>query len=172
MTSASKPSSKTDVVFAWEKISSAMADGLEDLIIFNWSEIEAKTDIAPPLDIDWPKYAMLERAGIYRAISMRRGAKLIGYNSYFVQPPLRHKGLLWAVNDTLYIDKDERAGRLGITAVRRSIEMLKAVGVQYVFHGDMLGALNSTSAKPHATFGDLLLREGATLLENIYVFKL
>lgn len=161
-----------DVVFAWEKIAPAMSDGLEDLIAFNWSEIEAVYPEAPPIDIDWPAYYLAERRGTYRAVSARKGSKLIGYNGYFVQPPLRHKTMLWAVNDTLFIDKDERAGTLGRRFLLASLALLKEAGVDTVYHGDMLGALNSTTAKPRATFGDLLLREGARHLENVYVFAL
>lgn len=164
--------SKPDVVFAWEKISTAMADGLEDLIAFNWSEIEARNEDAPPLDIDWPRYAMLERAGIYRAISVRKASKLIGYNGYFVQPHLRHRTSLWAINDALFIDKDERKGTLGLRLVVESVKMLREIGVKVVTQGDMLAPLNSTTAKSHATFGDLLLRQGFKLVENLYVLAL
>jgi hypothetical protein len=164
---------KPEIVFNWEKISTAMADGLEDLIAFNWSEIEAKNDEAPPLDIDWPRYAMLERAGIYRAISVRKASRLIGYNGYFVQPHLRHRTSLWAINDALFIDKDERKGTLGIKLVAESVKMLRSIGVKVVTQGDMLAPLvNSTTAKSHATFGDLLLRQGFKLVENLYVLAL
>lgn len=163
---------KSDAVFSWEKISTAMADGLEDLIAFNWSEIETLNADAPPLDVDWPRYTMLERAGIYRAISVRKGGKLIGYNGYFVQPHLRHKSSLWAINDTLFIDKDERKGTLGLRLVSESVKMLKAIGVKVVTQGDMLAPLHSTTAKSHATFGDLLLRQGFKLVENLYVLAL
>lgn len=163
---------KPDVVFAWEKISSAMADGLEDLIAFNWSEIEARNEDAPPLDIDWPRYAMLERAGIYRAISVRKASRLIGYNGYFVQPHLRHRTSQWAINDALFIDKDERKGTLGLRLVVESVKMLREIGVKVVTQGDMLAPLNSTTAKSHATFGDLLLRQGFKLVENLYVLAL
>lgn len=163
---------KSDAVFSWEKISTAMADGLEDLIAFNWSEIETLNADAPPLDVDWPRYTMLERAGIYRAISVRKGGKLIGYNGYFVQPHLRHKSSLWAINDALFIDKDERKGTLGLRLVSESVKMLKAIGVKVVTQGDMLAPLHSTTAKSHATFGDLLLRQGFKLVENLYVLAL
>lgn len=167
---------KADAVFNWEKISTAMADGLEDLIAFNWSEIETANPEAPPLDIDWPKYAMLERAGIYRAISVRKANRLIGYNGYFVQPHLRHKASLWAINDALFIDKDERKGTLGLKLVAESVKMLRAIGVKVVTQGDMLAPLadpaNSTTAKSRATFGDLLLRQGFKLAENLYVLAL
>jgi hypothetical protein len=161
-----------EVVFAWEKIGPAMADGLEDLIVYNWAEVEALDPRAPPIDIDWPRYLMLERRGEYKAVSIRRAGNLIGYNGYFTQAPLRHKTVKWAINDALYIDKAERKGSLGYRVVRRSIDMLRELGFSQVFHGDMLGPLNSTRAKPHATFGDLLLRAGARPVENTYVFDL
>lgn len=163
---------KPEIVFAWENIGPAMADGLEDLIAFNWGEVEAKNADAPPLDIDWPRYAMLERAGIYRAISVRKAGRLIGYNGYFVQPHLRHKSTLWAINDALFIDRDERKGTLGIRLVTESTRMLRALGVKVITQGDMLAPLNSTTAKSHATFGDLLLRQGFKLVENLYVLAL
>lgn len=165
-------STKADVVFNWEKIGTAMADGLEDLIAFNWEEVDVEP-LFGPLNIDWPKYAMLERAGIYRAISVRKGGKLIGYNGYFVQPHLRHRNSLWAMNDAMFVDKDERRWTLGLRLVQASLKLLGEIGVKHATQGDMMGAkVNSTTAKSHATFGDLLLREGAVLAENVYVFVL
>ena len=161
----------SEAVFAWEKIGPAMADGLEDLIAFNWSEIEDANPASPALDIDWPRYLMLERAGVYRAISVRKGGSLIGYNGYFVEPPIRHKGMTWAINDALFLDKDHRKGPLGIRLVSESSRMLKEIGVKIVTQGDMLAA-HSTTAKPHATFGDLLLRQGFVLIENLYAKRL
>ena len=150
-----------------------MADGLEDLIAFNWDEVSAVYKLAPPLDIDWPRYLMLERMGQYRSISARRNGRLIGYNAYFIEKPMRHKRMTWAVNDALYLDRTERKGVLGWRLLHRSVEMLREVlpPGSLVLHGDMMGVV-STTPKPHATFGDLLLREGFIRLESVYVCKL
>ena len=165
--------SKSLVEFAFEKISPALADGLEDLIAFNWDEVSASYALAPPLDIDWPRYLMLERMGQYRSISARKNGRLVGYNAYFIEKPLRHRRMTWAVNDALFLDRVERKGMLGWRLLKESIRLLREIlpPGSFVLHGDMLGAI-STTAKAHATFGDLLLREGFIRLESVYVCKL
>lgn len=157
-------------VFAWEPISTALASGMEDLIAFNWDEVSSGLDF-PPLDIDWPAYLMQERAGFYRGVSARKSTKLIGYNGYFIRPPLRHKSSLWAINDALYLDKDARAGLLGLKLLTESHKLLKTAGVKWVSQTDM-AVENSTTAKPRASFGDLLTRIGYRPMGRSYLLKL
>lgn len=145
---------KADAVIAWEGIGTALDNGLEDLIALNQDEVE--TDDFP-LDIDWPKYLALERAGMYRSVSVRRGGKLIGYRSFIVSPPMRHQRSLWAVNDALYLDPTERKGLLAVRLVNTSDDLLRDLKADVVIQGDRK-PFNSTAEKRRATFGDLLQR--------------
>ena len=147
-----------------------MADGLEDLIAFNWSQVQEDPDW-PALDIDWPKYLMFERMGIYKAVSARKGGRLIGYNGYYVQPIARHKSTVFAINDALYVDADHRKGLVGPRLLKRSEEMLKEIGAQFVLQEDM-APYNSTEAKPRATFGNPLLRSGYKQIGAMFAKRL
>ena len=153
----------------WDTLGRALADGVEDLIIFNWEEVYPVG--GPNLDVDWPRLLMLERAGIYRAITARRAGKLIGYNGYFIQPPIRHKAIPWAMNDTLYVDPDFRSSTIGLRLLKESLALLKAEGIAYVTHGN-LWPDNSTSGKARARFDALLVRMGFEPIETVYVKRL
>lgn len=156
--------------FAWEPISAAMAGGIEDLIAFNWEAATKDADY-PELDIDWPAYLMAERNGFFKGVAARRGSRLIGYNGYFIRPPLRHKSSLWAINDALYIAPEERKGMLGIKLITESHRLLKDLGVQYIAQDDTL-ADDLAAAKPRASFGDLLTKLGYKPLGRMYLLKL
>lgn len=161
---------KPETVFAWEPLSDALASGLEDLIAFNWDQVQQDPDW-PPLDIDWPKYLMYERVGIYKAVSARKDGRLIGYNSYYIQPLTRHKSTMFAVNDALYVDADHRGGLTGLKLLDRSEDLLRALGVQFVLQDDM-EPHNSTTAKPRATFGKLLSRRGYKMVGTMHAKRL
>lgn len=142
-----------EVVFAWEPLAKGLEDGLEDLIAINDDEVENTI----PLDIDWPKYFMLERSGMFRGASARRGSKLIGYRGFIIAPPMRHKGSLWAVNEALFLDPKARDGLLAVRFINATDVMLKELGVNIVTQGDRK-PFNSTAEKRRATFSDLLQR--------------
>ena len=153
---------------AFDTLGQALADGAEDLVSFNWLEVEHFQDVLP-LDVDWPKLLMLERAGVYRVITARSKGKLVGYNGYFVQPPIRHKTSLWAVNDTLYVDPEHRTSTLGVRLLKDSEALLRALGVKAITQGNVWPDDHSTSGKARARFGALLCRMGYLPAENVYV---
>ena len=161
---------KDEIVFGWETVSQALADGLEDLIAFNWERVQ-EDPTWPVLEIDWPKYLMYERMGLYKAVSARQGGKLIAYNGYNVMQPARHRSTLFAMNDALYVDADQPQGFIGTKLLAASEEMLKAMGVQFILHEDM-EPFNSTEPKPRATFGRLLLRRGYRQVGAVYAKRL
>jgi|ERR1700677_1113613 len=156
----------TTVSFALEPVAPLLADGLEDLLIFHWQEVEQHQDVMP-LTVDWPKYLMLERAGIYRAVVARQDGRLVGYAAYFVQPPLHHSHATWAVNDVLYLDPVFRRGRTGDKLIEAAEGFMRELGAKLITQEDRK-VPNSTDAKPHATLGDLLLRRGYTLAGRVF----
>ncbi len=157
------PPKKAEAVFAWESIGQALDDGLEDLIATHGEEVEPE-----PMDLDWPAYLMMERQGVYRSVSARRGGKLVGYDSYFVRPPLHHKSVVWAVNDALYLDPAERRGLTAARLVRESERLLKEIGVKVLVREDRLTP-NSPTGKAGARLGDLFVRLGYGLIGRLYM---
>ena len=155
---------RTDT-FAWETISSAMGDGLEDLIAMHGDEVGED-----PFDFDWPRYQMLERAGAYRSISARRGRKLVGYASFFFNKSLHVRSLTVAANDALFIDPEAR-GRISIPFLNAIETMLREAGAQLLVQSDRKSC-KVTQAKASATLGDLLLRRGFRLAERLYEKRL
>ena len=158
-------------VFAWETVSSGLASGLEDLVALDWEEATVGRDPCPVLDIDWREYLRAERAGQYKAVSARKDGKLIGYNGYDIFKPKRHKSALWAFGDAMFIDKAHRKGLLAVQFLKESHALLKALGVQWVCKGDMV-VENLDTAKPRASFGDLLVKMGYSPYDRSYVLKL
>jgi hypothetical protein len=109
---------------AWESIDRALAWGLEDLLAAH--HVDANDHPETPLLPDWPRYRMLERMGGYRALLARDHAnRLIGYNAFFVQPPLRCVSTIWAINDVLYVAPEHR-GIVGNTLIAKAAVDLKA----------------------------------------------
>ena len=155
-----------ETTFALEPISPLLAEGLEDLLIEHWQEVEQHQD-AMPLAVNWPLYLMLERTGVYRAVVARRGAKLVGYAAYFVQPPLHHRQTTWAVNDVLYLAPAHRRGQTGVRLIDAAEAFMRELGAKLISHGDRKGA-NSPDPKGSATLGDLLSRRGYVLAERVY----
>lgn len=86
---------------------------------------------------------MLERMGGYRALLARgAGNRLIGYNSFFVQPPLRCVGTIWAINDVLYVMPEHR-GTLGIALIAQAEVDLKARGAAKLLYPGVSDTLAS-----------------------------
>ena len=156
----------TEVTFALESISTALADGLEDMLIEHWQEVEQQQDVMP-LAVNWPLYLMLERTGVYKAVAARLGAKLVGYAAYFVQPPLHHMQKTWAVNDVLYLDPAYRRGRTGDRLIEAAEGFMRELGAKLITQEDRR-LPNSTAAKVSATLGDLLVRRGYFLAGRVY----
>lgn len=154
------------VTFAVEPLAPLLADGLEDLLIFHWQEVEQHKD-EMPLAVDWPKYLMLERAGIYKAVVARKAGRLIGYAAYFVQEPLHHCKNKWAVNDVLYVDPAHRKSRVGFGLIAFAEEAMRDLGAKLITQEDRKDA-NSTTAKSSATLGDLLSRRGYQLAGRVF----
>lgn len=155
-----------DPLFAWETLDAALADGLADLVALHWEEAATDKD-AFPMAPDWPGYRATERAGALKILTFRRGAALLGYNIFFVQPTLHHRNSLWAINDLIYLDPDHRRGLAGARLIREAEARLRLLGVKKIAY----------ASKPHvhlghgkvgATLGDLLVKLGYKHAESIF----
>lgn len=131
------------------------------------AEIAHYPDI--PLDVDTDRYRMAENAGTLRIYTARlnRGPSepltLMGYGVFFVNTNAHYRSSLQAVQDVLYVDPDQRLGRVGIDLIRFCDRELRRDGVQAVYHHVKLA---------HPALGVLLAREGYEHVEAIYSKRL
>lgn len=155
----------SDLTFAFETINAVLQDGFEDMAALHWDEVALDKD-AIPLAPDWEKYRWLEKSGILKSVAARRAGKLIGYDVFFVQPALHYSTSLWAVNDILYLDPEERRGMAGARLIRQAEKMLGALGVRKVIYHTKLH-VHLGHGKAHGTVGDLLIKLGYKHVEDV-----
>lgn len=150
----------------WCSIGEAMTKGLEELLHDHWIEVEAHRDEIP-LAVDWPRYNLLERTGIYKSVAAQKDGRLVGYASYFLQPSLHNRYTVFAVNDVLYVARQHRKGLLGPRLIREAEKLLAAEGARVITQGDRK-SVHSTDENSRANLGHLLLRSGYELAEKVY----
>ncbi len=156
-----------EIEIGWLGMDEALQLGLADLIALHWDEV-ALDKLAVPLAVDWAKYRQLDRAGVLRGVGLKRRGKLVGYNVFFVQPTLHYSTSLWALNDVLYLDPDERRGMAGARLVKQAERLLAEVGVKKIIYHTKLHLRSLGRDPEHGTVGDLLSRLGYTHVENVY----
>jgi hypothetical protein len=139
------------------------ADGVEDHLALHWEEIEPEH----PLAINWPGYYSLERSGVLKPLGLYEKGRLIGYSVWFVQPPLHHSNMLWAVSDLLYVEPEHRA-RHGVFLMRESIRILKGFGVGVIWC-QVKPRADLRHRQSRARVGRLLERLGFSLGEEGWV---
>jgi len=103
------------------------------LFQMHWDEIG---DPPGKLDIDYENYLAAERAGALRVYVVQPDGldRAVGYAMFRVVPMQRHKGVLAAWQDLLFVHPDARVGSLGLDFVRYCDTMLKDDGVAIVHH--------------------------------------
>lgn len=122
----------------------------------HYKEIAHYQDI--PLDVDFDRYHALEDMGVLNIWTARDAdGKLVGYAFYFVNKNGHYRGSLQAVQDILFVRKENR-GLLGAKLIKHCDEELRKMGVQVVYH----------HVKKEHNFGPLLERMGYTLVDLIY----
>jgi acyl carrier protein len=110
----------TRYTFAWAKLDDLLGMGIEDMLVAHWQEV-ATDQKAIPYAPDWDRYRHMEQIGAFKAMGAWRSDRLIGYNAFFVMPHIHYRHSVFAINDILYIDPDERGEpgvRLLLTAER------------------------------------------------------
>jgi GNAT superfamily N-acetyltransferase len=152
------------VKFQWERLGALLADGVEEILIQNFEEIEIDRDKIP-LAPDWPHYLELERLGSYRVISARVGGVLVGYNAFFINRHSRHKNSIFAVNDEIYMLPEHRKGWSGVAFIRESEKMLRDAGVAKIEYGSTTHVKIGASRR---TVGDLMVALGYEHTRSIY----
>ena len=149
------------LALAWEPIDRLLDEGVEDLLFKHWQEVAMDRERIP-LDPDWDRARQLERDKVLWTAALRRGGRLIGYNSMCVHPHIHYRSTLHAVNDVVYVDPAER-GAAGVRLVRGTEALLKPMGVVKVIYHTKLAPIGGKH-----TVGDLLSVLGYTHFENLY----
>lgn len=72
---------------AVEKVGRLLADGLEELALEHWAEVE-EPESGIPIKVDWDRVLELERLGCLVAFGARRSGRLVGYSGFLVGPSL------------------------------------------------------------------------------------
>lgn len=105
---------------------------LERLFPLHWKELALDQDKIP-LDVDWPRYAQLERAGILLFVTLRHGGRLVGYYMGFLMPHIHYKSTVTLGMDVYWTHPDIRGGLAGRTLLREVEEEAKARGAHKMF---------------------------------------
>ena len=130
-------------------------DESKSLLKEHWQEIAHYKDI--PLDPDYDQYIQLEKLGVTRCFVARdNSGAMVGYAVYFVRPNLHYKSSLQAVQDIIFIRKENR-GKGGIFILWID-KQLKSEGVQVTYH----------HVKKAHNFGQMLEKFNYELVDYIY----
>lgn len=134
------------VSFARESLTDALWNEAFPLLVEHWREVSHFQDI--PLDPDRRRYQAFEQAGILRCFTARQLVwqvvreqggfgqneehRLVGYALYIVNTNPHYQSSLQAVQDVLYLAKDQR-GRTALKFIDWCDDQLRAEGVQATY---------------------------------------
>lgn len=152
------------ITFGWANLETLLGEGLEDITIQNFEEVEPHKD-AIPLAIDWDHLRQSEKIGTYRVVAAHVDGELVGYDSFFINRHTRHKETIVAVNDVIYLIPEMRQGMVGARQVRESDRLLAEAGVVKIDRGCQE---NMRIGKHRGTVGDLFVRLGYIHTESRY----
>jgi len=113
-----------------------------------------------PLDPDWSKYEVLNKAGILHTLTARSKGRLVGYYLAVVTRHL-HYNFLMSDNDVLYMAPEAR-GILAVEFFKFVENYMREFGVKIM----------SFSIKPHVDFRGMAEYLGFNLMEYIYMKRL
>ena len=151
---------------SWEPIEALRADGIDDLLIADWQEVETDTD-AVAYDPDWERLRVLERQGYFVVLAARDELRaIVGYNAFHVMPRIHARRSLQATNDLIWALPEWRA-RVGLAMIREAEVRLKAMGVDRITYGckTHLGLLHNAHG---GRLGQLLGLRGYVHYESMY----
>jgi L-amino acid N-acyltransferase YncA len=115
--------------YAAERISDLIPE-IEPLLQDHFREISVYQDTE--LDIDWDRYARLERTGGYSFLTCRRDGRLLGWAGFFVYTHIRYRNYLVANEDMYYLRPEHRRGRTGIDLLKNAERQLQQRGVRRI----------------------------------------
>lgn len=151
---------------AWEKIEALRADGLDDLLVQDWQEIEADAERVP-FRPDWERARLLERHGNLFCLAARNEAReIVGYNAFHVMTRIHAVGSVQATNDVIWALKEWR-GRVGLALIVEAERFLTEKGVDRITYSCKTH-LNLLHGAHGGRLGSLLSRLGYRQIEAVY----
>lgn len=117
------------LVFGQEKMTPKVIDEIMPLSLKHWIEVGRKDLEFSP---DWNMYFMGSSNNIVQCFTARRNGVLKGYSTFVVRNHPHYKTVLTAIQDTLFLEKDERKGNVGKHFIRYCEIGLKAMGIDFV----------------------------------------
>lgn len=100
---------------------------------------EEKDKDAP--NIDWQGYLAASHGGSCFVLTARDGVNLVGYSVYTIGTNPRHKEVIEAVGNGMFVEREYR-GKVNL--LKKADELLKAAGVHetsYIIKSDRVGKL-------------------------------
>ena len=150
----------TETIIAKESLASVWRE-IQPLLFEHWREVAIHADI--PLTPDRALYEQADKDGKLCIITARVDRALVGYAVYFVSPNPHYRQSLQAIQDIFFVQPSLRGAFIGTRLIKESDIILKAMGVQLVFHHVKL---------KHPILGRLLQRRGYHQTEWIYSKRL
>lgn len=138
----------------------ALADVRDEMIPLlqrHWEEIALNKD-SVPLDPDWEKYDLIEKAGMFCLVTAREAGAMVGYASFTVLGNLHYRSLYLADGDVFWLAPEYRKGTAGIRLLKAAEQILIGMGVNKI--------VNKT--KLHSDLGPLFEYLGYTAIERVY----
>lgn len=114
--------------FQREQLAVVRCERLQLLLVEHWTEIAYYKDI--PLEVDWPKYELIDAQNKLRIYTARYRHQLIGYACYVVDFHGHYSSCYHAIQDVLFLTHEHRNARIGSQLIAFSDTMLREEGVK------------------------------------------
>lgn len=142
----------TDLVFAEEALTYPFLDEIVPLTVEHWIEIGRKDVRFMPTYEDYPIW---HEKGFLKLFTARVGGQLVGYAVFFIRKHQHYSGDVWAIQDLMFLRKENRLGLAGYKFVKFCDKALEEAGVS-VIH---------VAVNRDRDYGDLLERIGYSVTE-------
>jgi len=93
----------------------------------HFAQMNEKSDYGD-LNVDWDAYVSAMNAGYMYAVTARSEGKLIGYAVYQISRNTRHKHIVEAVSNAVFVERSFR-GKTAVNMLKFADEKLREVGV-------------------------------------------
>lgn len=91
--------------------------------------LDSESELLP--NIDWEHYRTISNMGVCKALTMRDNGKLVGYAVFTISTNPRHKDVLEAFCDGIFIEKEYR-GKHSLMLFKKIDEYMKSFDVKEV----------------------------------------
>lgn len=126
------PVKHSGLTFGVEKLEDILHE-IEPHCTEHWFETEGYLETY--MNVDWPRYVMMERNKTLAVFTVRAGSQLGGYIIFTIQPHANAQHFLLACEAAFFIHPNHR-GRAAIRLLDYAEDSLRKLGVHYVTIGD------------------------------------